>query len=112
MNKETRKSLEESIQKWKLVVGGKEIDRGSENCALCQLFMTDCRDCPVGQYVNNSGCIKTPWEKWNLHHMGTHDKWWDLTVFDREGQECDRCKKLAQAELDFLKSLRQAEVSG
>ena len=54
INKKTRKALLESIEKWKLIVEGKEVDKGISNCSLCQTF-DDCENCIV-----NNGCEGTP----------------------------------------------------
>jgi hypothetical protein len=75
-----------------------------EDCALCEMFVENitgemlmCKGCPVSERTGESNCYRTPW----------------YMVRDALSEwKCDDCeetkneyKKLAQAELDFLKSL-------
>ena len=101
MNQETLKALKGSIVKWEKIVAGKGEDRGSLDCPLCQLPDNDCdEDCPV------RGCINSPWDEWSSHHMFEHDDRKTHRVF----KNCPKCERLAQAELDFLKSLLPKEL--
>ncbi len=100
MNKETLVALKGSIRKWERIVAGKGIDLGTENCPLCKLFYKKgCIGCPVKEETGFNWCFLTPYDEWLLHHELEHGKPVILKV------KCDTCKKLAERELKFLKSL-------
>ena len=94
MNKETLKALKGSIEKWEAIVAGTGVDSGTINCPLCKFFCapTHCSNCPTNCTDN------TPFRKWDNHHKYHSDK---LAKYIH----CPTCKKLAQAELEHLKSL-------
>lgn len=96
MNKRTLKALRGSIAKWEKIVSGDAEDMGAENCPLCKLFVEDfCDGCPVRKESGVPGCIQTPWHRWaKAQNQRFH---WTANT--------KRRKKLAQAELDYLKSL-------
>jgi len=103
MDAETLEALKGSIAKWEAIVAGTGVDNGPENCPLCQRFRdatgrnVTCDGCPVAERVKETGCHGTPYYAYEEANCAG-----DLT--DEE------MKPLAQAELDFLKSLlpRQA----
>jgi hypothetical protein len=97
MNKKTLTALKGSIEKWKKIIAGKGIDERQYNCPLCQLFPDTCFYCPVCKGTGREGCNYSPWEKWAEHQRLKHDG--DMKVY------CPTCKKLANAELKFLKRL-------
>ena len=106
MNKRTRKALEGSIRKWEDVRDGKIKDKRGDNCPLCALFNNhgddDCEGCPVAIQANDRHCSGTPYVGWwrhqnHRHYSGNRNAYWATDA---------RSKKLAQAELDFLISLR------
>jgi hypothetical protein len=88
MDAKTRKALEGSIKKWQMIVDGTGEDHGSKNCPLCAMFLGtgSCRGCPIFEKTKLSLCWNTPYVKY--------------TIGDN---------KAAQAELDFLISLRPVE---
>lgn len=91
MTKKTLKALRGSIQKWEKIVEGTGVDQGVYNCPLCQLFYRlDCKGCPVFERTGYPFCDKTPYREW-------------------EDDCTPELKKLAQAEVDFLKSLLPKE---
>ena len=109
MKPETRTALEESIEKWRAIVDGHGVD-SSSNCALCHRF---CRypgkrcelgdePCPVFKAKGIIRCVGTPFEDWEDYQV-EHDAPFPRKIFD------DKSRQLAQAELDFLKSLLPAE---
>jgi hypothetical protein len=84
-----------SIEKWVNIVAGVGIDDGTHNCALCKLYwQNDCRNCPVKQVAGAIFCKNTPYIEW-LHYTRFNGP----KVFDA------RSRELAQAELEFLRSL-------
>ena len=105
MKKKVRKALEGSIRKWKRIVKGKARDKGYTNCPLCQLFDFQhkvegaCIKCPVGQKVNNTSCMSTPFADWDAYRIPKKGKGYDFTEFPE-------ALKQAKRELKFLKSLR------
>lgn len=84
--------LELSIQKWEFIVDGyKELgssvtigDGSCDTCALCKAYYS-CEDgCPVFLHTNIDGCEETPYKD----HLA------------------NPCLETAQAQVNFLKSLR------
>ena len=107
MNEQTLKALKGSIKKWEKIVAGKGIDTGYKNCPLCKLFNSgkDCDDaCPIKLQTGISGCDGTPYEEWCDHQYYIY-----IIDQDRKTRRVFKirpdCKRLAQAELDFLISL-------
>lgn len=95
MDDVTLEALKGSIKKWEMVVDGTGVDRGWVNCPLCKLFFTDtsnqhCVECPVSTKTGVSYCIDTPYE--------------DITDYDGDVGD-EGYIKIAQREVDFLKSL-------
>ena len=76
--------LEVSIQKWQDIVDGIGKDDSSNNCALCNSQDDGCKPCVIFRAVGY-GCSQTPYGRYTE----------------------DKTKENAQAELDFLKSLRE-----
>lgn len=88
MDAKTLKALRGSIKKWEGIVAGTMEDYGEDNCPLCKLFLKqNCEGCPVYARTHHEGCYETPYRE---------------TLKADGKEEYDR---LAQAELDFLKSL-------
>ena len=104
-SKRKLKALEGSIEKWEKIVDGTGVDDRDGNCPLCKLY-PGCKPCPVAQTAHFTGCNDTPFIKWCKHHVEKHptEEWYPpLKV------ECPTCKRLAQKELDFLKSILPKE---
>lgn len=101
----TLEALKKSIKKWNRK---KVIDHGVDNCALCQAFSEQpgCEGCPVAKVSCRSRCWGTPYEDWVNHHDKEHSDFYPL----RTHIGCPECVRLAQAELDFLKSLLPEET--
>lgn len=99
MDERTLTALTGSIAKWEAIVAGTGKDDGSNNCTLCIAF-DGCAGCPVADAVEMDSCELTPYIRWHDHHIYAHG----LRRFPF-GNECPECARLAQAELDFLKSL-------
>lgn len=91
-------ALEESIKHWQNNVAAKTLWQASvdsADCALCQA-QAGCIGCPVKEATGQWECYGTPYYaarnalfRWKVG-IGTRDEW----------------RVAAQAELDFLKSLR------
>ena len=103
MDKETAEALEGSIRKWEAIVAGTGKDEGINNCPLCQKFYLDmrCDGCPVSIRTGKPVCEGSPYDHWG----------WSGAINDLPSAE-DRfdARKVAQAELDFLISLREPET--
>ncbi len=108
MDAKTREALEGSIAKWQAIVDGTGYDRGISNCPLCKMFYenitinvddfnTYCCGCPVSEKVGDDNCMETPYMRWDR-----------LKGRDATADTPER-KVAAQAELDFLISLRPKE---
>ena len=100
MDERTLTALQGSIAKWQAIVDGTGEDGGWKNCPLCAEFSNpetpadqECNGCPVYEETGEPWCSASPYRAWE-RYVGMHHK-----VFD------DRSRELAQAELDFLKSL-------
>lgn len=109
MDEKTLEALRGSIAKWEKIVAGSEIDRYSSNCPLCHAFCHThqdrlCTGCPVEQRTGEGGCNLSPYDAWDDYHERIMDPEQPRTAFD------DKSRELAQAELDFLKSLLPAEI--
>lgn len=105
MDEATLTALKGSIAKWEGIVAGACKDRGAENCALCDAFNGDdanCEGCPVALKTGESNCIGTPWQQWAAEHF---DPSGDIDIDGGWAADTPKRKKIAQAELDFLKSL-------
>lgn len=94
------KHLEASIKHWERVVEDPDEPVGRTHCALCMEYNNnslgdvkyDCIECPVMIRTGSQFCFDTPWMKYD---KCAHNE-----------QEPER-EQLAQAELDFLISLRE-----
>lgn len=98
----THKALKKSIVKWEKIAAGRACDNGPQDCALCHLFRAtnylfsprpECCGCPVAEFAGKPGCQGTPYAKW-IKQCG-----------DAHIANTPALKKLAQAELNFLKGL-------
>lgn len=110
MDAATKEALEGSIAKWQAIVDKTGFDEGFKNCPLCEKFMENdkglrlCSGCPVSNLTGMIGCIGTPYNSW-IRYQEEHDGGWVTKVFNVESA------RLAQAELDFLISLREPVLS-
>jgi|SRR6185437_1058006 len=106
MNDRTKIALEGSIAKWQAIVAGTGTDRGVMNCPLCQEFWkAGCNGCPVAERTGRSFCSGTPYDAWE------EEEWPEGEPYDALNKLTDRTARkrlraIAQAELDFLISLR------
>lgn len=110
MQEEVREALEASIKHWEENLAAEHPAQASvwgNKCALCQLFNygtdEDCIHedygmCPVYEKTGENNCEESPWEdaraaylRWNAYGNDKITQW----------------KEAAQAELDFLCSLRE-----
>lgn len=107
-------ALEASILHWQENVKADtwgEVRMWLDDCALCDLYCSNCaakcKGCPVMDRTGESDCSKTPYRA-----AGRALRAWkytdpdDKTVWLAARDEFRRC---AQAELDFLISLRETE---
>jgi len=106
VNAKTRKALMGSIKKWEKIVAGTGEDDGTDNCPLCAVFINinasrGCDGCPVYVATRGDVCDGSPYIAWLRHVADVHDQGWPC----RSEPGCPECKRLAQSELDFLRSL-------
>lgn len=101
MDARTLEALKGSIAKWSAIVdGGQEL--GWKHCPLCLLFNNRCDEkcdlacngCPVFEASGKRFCVGTPYGAWE-----------DDFLAGPKVADTARRKALAQAELDFLRSL-------
>jgi len=112
MDAKTREALRKSIEKWEAIARGEREDGGAEDCALCGLFEVDfeipslCSGCPVAERTGKGGCAGTPYEEWAAHHYEKHRR----TAYTLPRKPlCEECRRIAQREVDFLRSLLPEE---
>lgn len=115
MHPATLKALRGSIEKWEGIVAGTAKNDGYHNCPLCHLFHPkyeggfNCGPCPVAQKAGADFCERTPYARYEKIES-------DLRGLSPEDEEhaleiehlTTALKAVAQAELDFLKSLLPA----
>lgn len=102
--KDIKKAIKGSIKKWEKIKDGKGIDETCNNCPLCHLFLNDrdsCEGCSVAVAVGRMGCIDTPYEKWDRHHVADHLEEAEYKIL------CSTCTQIVEEEIKFLKSLRE-----
>jgi hypothetical protein len=105
MDEKTLTALKGSIKKWEDIVAGTGIDQGPDNCPLCKRFWEDdCEGCPVMEHTGYDACNMSPYDEWSSW-QSEHDLR-NISI-NELSSEVDKIKatKLAQDELDFLKSL-------
>ena len=100
-------ALEKSIQKWIDIRDNNGVDRGTQNCALCEAYLTkpqesNCEDCPVCEATQEIHCYGTPYEEWVDHQSAMHDVICNHQIKD----DCPTCLELVNKEIKFLESLR------
>lgn len=97
------KALRQSICKWERMVDG-ESER-HELCACCvNYYDNDCANCPIQKVSGRNQCDGTPYAEWRSYWWKTrrHSGDWEV----KTGAE----KKLARAELNFLRKVLAAGV--
>ena len=103
---ETRKALESAVKKWESIASGIGIDRGSQNCALCHLFLRaayrDCEECPIRKATGMQYCEGTPYDEWEQHMTGVHLR---MGLTNPRFCLCLACKEIANEELEFLRDI-------
>jgi hypothetical protein len=119
MDERTLTALKGSVAKWEAIVAGTGSDERASNCPLCAEFYDahsvgddgeegdGCHGCPVSAKTGATDCNASPWEQWALVQ-------YDLGRMEVGTRKADTPElvKLAQAELDFLRSLLPAEGAG
>ncbi len=105
MDKMTRDALEASIKHWQQNVDAETPDVASclsEDCALCQAFPYEfCDGCPVSEKTGMAECGQTP-------YLNALLAWIDWKLIN-SADNLHAFRAAAQAELDFLTSLRPSE---
>ena len=107
MNKKTREALEGSIRKWEEILASRKKEGGISDCPLCPQFrgpsgIWHCDGCPVRAASGKAFCEGTPYEDWS-HHQKCRRRDGNRNAYRATDK---RSRELAEAELDFLKSLR------
>lgn len=102
MEPDTLQALEESIKKWEEIAKGTGEDKGTDNCALCDLFWhEDCHGCPVMEKSGEIWCRNTPYQPWHNQMQRKQSP----GAGNGYKAETEQHRRLAQMEVDFLKSL-------
>lgn len=95
MDEKTLNALKGSIEKWEQIIAGNDTDEGPFNCPLCYVFRNNrdselmCEGCPIPKFCTNPEYIV-----WSTYRAASNGF-----------VSSPRSKKLAQNELDYLKSL-------
>lgn len=117
MDKKTKKALEASIRHWEENYNAEvpsQVSLGTRACALCGLFAKrvklrglQCSDkCPVKAVSGKDACKNTPYDKATDTLFDWYRRYRDYQPI---AGSYDRWREAAQAEVDFLKSLRETE---
>jgi hypothetical protein len=101
MSPTTKTALLGSIEKWEKIADATGVDRGAENCPLCQKFLKNrgvtgkaCAGCPVKESTGMQYCDGTPYSEWLQRNPTT-----PRVVRDHA------TKRIALKEVKFLRSL-------
>ncbi len=103
MDKRAATALEASIEHWERMAKFRDVRQFnnespySDFCRLCLEF-DDCAGCPVENNTGHTHCRNTPWQSAALRQG-------DLIKVETP-RDWKPWRKAAQAEIDFLKSLR------
>lgn len=102
--------LEESIKHWEDIVAEPLKTSYKRNaCALCRAFHTgiSCSGCCISIHTGRNGCVNTPYTAFAAYRQGIEYRL-EKKFLTKEKllERLPKLKKLAQAELDFLISLR------
>lgn len=100
ISQEVMTALNGSIEKWNKIANHGGVDRGINNCPLCELCNDTCSDCPVYLKTGLDGCEDTPYSIWADHHNNCHKG--EI----RRISICPECDVLANQELKFLHDLK------
>ena len=107
MDERTLRALNGAITKWENIVAGKDIDRGVDNCPLCNLFYYghDCKGCPVFAKTGQTACQDTPYQDEFVPAKSAYE-------YEKNGPRTKRLARLkkdmavaVKVELKFLKGL-------
>ena len=106
-------AIEGAIAKWKLIAYDGGTDRGTTDCALCQLYHVPkhsieyCIGCPVYQHTGETWCRSTPYEQWSRIVKGGYNA---SSLNDLSGEKLNIAKEIAIDELNFLKMILKKEM--
>ena len=67
VSKADYKALKGSIKKWKKIISGEGVDKGSENCPLCIENSNkpySCGECPISEKTGQDWCEGSPYILW------------------------------------------------
>lgn len=103
MDKKTLRALKGSILKWELIVGGFESNKNGRNCTLCRT-LARCEDCPVYLHTGIMHCGETPYSEFVVVAYDLAEYNHGLSLASNK-----KLRRLAQKEVDFLKSLLPKE---
>jgi hypothetical protein len=106
MDPRTREALEASIKHWRENVEAESpeyVKVHGDACPLCTEFYahSDCIGCPVADKTEDYFCFGTPYYR----ARSAHERW----TADKDVTSRNDWREAAQAELDFLISLRPEE---
>jgi len=107
MDTKTLRALKGSIRKWEDIIAGTGVDQGVDNCALCSLFYfvkKHCVSCLIFIETGKQYCSESPYADWVVHQLD-----WHHIPINKYHVICPTCRRLAKAELAFLKSLLPKE---
>jgi hypothetical protein len=99
-SQEVINALKDLVSHWELIIKGKRGEKNIINNLLCRIFLkTSCVGCPIFQKTSFEACLKTPYTDWLEHHDEFHHFSYPRRL------RCEKCRELAQRELNFLKNL-------
>jgi len=108
MNKEEIRLTIESRSKWEKIWKKDGVDKGTDNCALCEKYFdqpmnSSCLNCPVFKKTEWLFCLETPYYEWINHLEYDHKV---RKIYNRgRFKNCKECTKIAKNETKFIDSL-------
>lgn len=105
-------AIKGSIAKWDLIAHGILVNKGGENCPLCQVF--GCIPCPVYLKTYGIQCRHTPYVRIKLPRGITMPEWIHYPVPDKYkilgfGNKVNETFEAIEKEIEFLISLLPIE---
>lgn len=101
MDAKTLEALQGSIEKWEAIVAGTGTNGGPCDCPLCQLYN-------VNSWLTTDRCIGCPVMERTGLQLCADSPYMDYEQAEEDNADKEQLEELAQAELDFLRSLLPA----
>uniref|UniRef100_A0A6M3JJC8 Uncharacterized protein n=1 Tax=viral metagenome TaxID=1070528 RepID=A0A6M3JJC8_9ZZZZ len=106
----SRQAILDSIKKWDLIISGKGVDDGVDNCPLCKEYLDNgCYGCPVYKVTGEERCEESAYTDWADYMFYYCHQYQPYSIGDLDEDKKPRAIELAKKERDFLESLLEEE---